>query len=94
MCCAMLAYDHKVQNIQELQVNADSLMWNLYLTDILRAQNQKTDFSIRVNKTQKVIQTPKANADTHQWPHSTVSQEHDNIHEIPEPQHEIIQVAK
>ena len=66
---------------------------NLYLTDVLRAQNQKTDFSIRV-RTQKVIHTPKANVDTHQWPHSTVSQEHDNIHEIPGTQHEIIQVVK
>ena len=90
---ATLACDHKVQNIQELQVNADSLMWDLYLTDVLRARNQKTVFSIRV-RTQKVIHTPKAIVDTHQRPHSTVSQEQDNTHEIPEPQHENIQVVK
>ena len=89
---ATLAYDHKVQNIQELQVNADSLMWNLYLTDVLRAQSQKTLFPIRV-RTQKVIHTLKANVDTHQRPHNTVSQEQDNIHETLEPQHGIIQAA-
>ena len=89
---AMLVYDRKVQNIQELEVNAGSLMWNLYLTDVLRAQNQETDFLIRV-RTQKVINTPKANVDTHQRPHSAVSQEQDNIHETLEPQHGIIQAA-
>ena len=88
----MLVCDRKVQRMQESQVKSASLMWNLYLTDVLRAQNQKTDFSIHV-RTQKVIHTLKANVDTHQRPHSTVSQEQDNIHETLEQQHGIIQAA-